>query len=109
MKLGVLAFCIMGPAVLLSPASAQVTTGDPRQGQALAQEWCSSCHVIGPQQPRAGNDAVPSFASIAHMSSTTATSLKAFLETPHPPMPDLKLSRAQIDDIVAYILSLRGH
>ena len=109
MKLGALVSWIIAPAALLSPALAQVNVGDPRQGHALAQDWCSSCHVVSPQQRQAGNDAVPSFSSIAHMPSTTATSLKAFLETPHPPMPDLKLSQAQIDDIIAYILSLRGH
>ena len=32
---------------------------------------------------------------------------KRQLQSPHPPMPDLKLSRNQLDDVAAYILSLR--
>ncbi len=98
---------IVGLALTMLPAAAQVAQGDPQQGQALAQAWCSSCHMVSPQQRNAGNDAVPSFASVARMPSTTQMSLEAFLQSPHPPMPDLKLSRNQLDDVAAYILSLR--
>jgi hypothetical protein len=41
------------------------------------------------------------------MKSTTPLSLRAFLQTPHERMPDLHLSRDEIDDLTAYILSLR--
>jgi hypothetical protein len=40
------------------------------------------------------------------MASTTSTSLNAFLSTPHPSMPDYALSRQEIADVSAYILSL---
>jgi hypothetical protein len=33
--------------------------------------------------------------------------LRAFLQTPHSRMPDLHMSREEIDNITAYILSLR--
>jgi mono/diheme cytochrome c family protein len=49
----------------------------------------------------------PGFAAIAAMKSTTELSLQAFLQTPHDHMPDWRLSRQQIDDVVAYIMSLR--
>jgi mono/diheme cytochrome c family protein len=107
MKLVASVLWIVGLALSFSPASTQVAQGDPQQGQALAQAWCSSCHMVSPQQQNAGNDAVPSFASVARMPSTTQTSLEAFLQSPHPPMPDLELSRNQLDDVAAYILSLR--
>ena len=41
------------------------------------------------------------------MVSTTSMSLRVFLQSPHGNMPDYRLSREQIDDVVAYILSLR--
>jgi hypothetical protein len=34
--------------------------------------------------------------------------LRAFLQTPHGQMPDFTLGRDQIDDVVAYLLSLRA-
>jgi hypothetical protein len=47
------------------------------------------------------------FVGIASMSSTTPLSLRAFLLTPHARMPDLHLSRDEMDDLAAYILGLR--
>jgi hypothetical protein len=45
--------------------------------------------------------------AIGEQKSTTALSLRVFLQTPHAQMPDLHLSRDEIDDLAAYILSLR--
>lgn len=41
------------------------------------------------------------------MPSTTSMSLRAFLSTTHPVMPNFELTNGQIDDVGAYILSLR--
>ena len=41
------------------------------------------------------------------MPSATALSLRVFLQTPHVRMPDFQLSNNEIDDVVAYILSLK--
>jgi hypothetical protein len=38
----------------------------------------------------------------------TETSLRVFLRTPHTRMPDFILSRAETDDVISYILSLRA-
>ena len=88
-------------------ALAQQPPGDAARGHALAKTWCSSCHQIEAHEMTA-KDAVPSLASVAAMKSTTALSLQAFLQTPHGNMPDWRLTRQQIDDVVAYILTLRG-
>ncbi len=76
------------------------------EGRRLATTLCSSCHVIGPAAPGPSTDAVPTFVSIARKPSTTAISLRVFLQTPHANMPDIQLSRAELDAIVDYILSL---
>jgi hypothetical protein len=47
------------------------------------------------------------FATIAAMPSTTEASLSAFLQTSHASMPNLILSQAERNDLIAYILSLR--
>ena len=81
--------------------------GDTAEGHKLAENWCSSCHVIGPTQQQGVSNGAPTFAAVARMKSTTTLSLYAFLQTPHDRMPDLHLSRDDIDNISAYILSLR--
>ena len=82
-------------------------TGDIPAGRRLAETWCSACHVVGPSQQRGTSNGAPTFAAIARMKSTTSLSLHAFLQTPHDRMPDLNLSRDEIDNLVAYILNLR--
>lgn len=98
------------PLALLSlfslPAFAQTSAGDADAGRVLAQTWCSNCHVVD-ANPVQARDSVPSFPAIAAMPSTTALSLQAFLQTPHGKMPNFQLGRTQIDDLVAYILTLR--
>jgi len=92
--------------LLAAPVSAQ-DIGDAAHGRQLAETWCSSCHIVGPTTARGTSNGAPTFAAVASMSSTTAMSLHAFLMTPHANMPDLHLSRDEIDDVSAYILSLR--
>ena len=84
------------------------TLGDPEAGHRLATRWCSECHRVEPGVPGTASDAVPSFSSIGQQSSTTALAIRAFLRTSHPVMPNFNLSDPQIDDISAYILSLRA-
>ena len=81
--------------------------GDPVAGRQLAQTWCSTCHVVTRGQQQATSNGAPSFAAIAAQKSFTPMALSAFLQTPHHRMPDLHLSRDEIDDISAYIFSLR--
>ena len=82
----------------LPPALGQ-QSGDPAAGERLAAANCATCH--GP------HGAAPGFAKIAAMPSTTQTSLGVFLQTSHASMPNLILSAADRNNLIAYILSLR--
>ena len=102
---GVVALVVMVLAAL--PALAQPEPGDARSGQRLAAAWCANCHQVAPGGPGPATDAAPAFQAIARMPSTTSMSLRVFLQTPHANMPDYRLTREQLDDVVAYILSLK--
>lgn len=92
-------------AVLLcGPAYAQ----EKEAGAIIAKTWCAACHLVGPSDTAPVRDTVPTFASIARMPSTTQMSLTVFLSTPHVQMPNFSLTRAEIRNVSAYILSLRG-
>jgi mono/diheme cytochrome c family protein len=80
------------------PALAQ-QAGDPAVGARLAAVNCAKCHD--------GHGAAPAFTAVAAMPSTTQTSLGVFLQTSHGSMPNLILSAADRNDLIAYILSLR--
>ena len=87
------------------PADAQ-QRADVANGADVARVWCSNCHTVE-ARPTSSSDAVPSFGAIAASPGTDAASLHAFLAKPHGQMPDLKLTQQQMDDLVAYVLSLR--
>jgi mono/diheme cytochrome c family protein len=84
----------------------QMIRGDADAGRALAELWCSACHLVSPAQPTATPD-VPSFADIASRSAEDLDALAGFLADPHPPMTDLSLTRTEIRDLVAYFSSLK--
>lgn len=94
-------------AILLSAWPHRAHAEDVAAGRRLAESWCSSCHLVGPGSARGVSSGAPTFAAIAGQKSTTVLSLRVFLQTPHGRMPDLHLSRDEIDDLAAYILSLR--
>ena len=91
---------LAGALAFAAPALA----GDARQGAVIAKRWCASCHVVAKDQTSANADA-PSFFDIAQR-RTDRKQIANFLVDPHPPMPDMHLSRREIDDIVTYIRSL---
>jgi len=98
----------LGARIGGAPAVAQVVTGDVVAGQRIAETWCANCHLVGTRSTGPATDTAPSFVSIARRPSTTTISLRAFLQSPHRQMPNYQLSRAETDDVIAYILSLRG-
>jgi mono/diheme cytochrome c family protein len=91
---------------LLLASTVRGNCADPEHGLALAKRWCTSCHIVSPEQQRASAD-VPPFATIARSPNFDARQLAYFLLNPHPKMPDLPLSRAAADDIAAYIATLK--
>lgn len=100
--------CMLALAVLLpSLALAQNPVRQERldQGRRVAETWCANCHVIGPGARGPAGDAAPPFAAVAAMPSTTAMSLRVFLQTPHSRMPDYRLSQAELDGVVTWILA----
>ncbi|PPD46479.1 MAG: cytochrome C [Methylocystis sp.] len=85
-------------------ANDRAVAGDAQKGGAIAKRWCASCHVVARDQTSADADA-PSFADIARR-RPDKKQIANFLINPHPPMPDMHLSRKEIDDITTYIRSL---
>ena len=79
---------------------------DVARGTQLARQWCANCHVIANNSSASVPQGPPTFPAIAH-SGMTPDQLRAFLSHPHGSMPDLALSRAEIDDLIGYIETLR--
>jgi mono/diheme cytochrome c family protein len=93
-------------SLMLGTVAAHPTRADVTKGGQLAQQWCANCHVIGGSPAGTVQQGPASFLTIAR-SGMTAGQLRAFLSHPHGAMPDLSLTRAEIDDLIGYIERLR--
>lgn len=82
--------------------------GNPQRGIAYAQANCAACHAILFEDADSPNPDSPSFKSIADTPGITRTALSVFLQSPHPTMPNLIVTGEDADDLIAYILSLKG-
>jgi len=93
--------------VPLGPSWAQPGPGDARHGHELAARLCTNCHAIDRQTSSPMRADVPSFPTIANRPGATAERLAGRIIIPHPAMPGVPLTIAEIRDIVAYIVSLK--
>jgi mono/diheme cytochrome c family protein len=99
----------LSPLALFAALPAQAQTGpvspSAEAGLRLARTMCSSCHMVELGAATALAD-VPPFMEIARKPGQTSQRLQGFMIAPHPPMPTLQLTRQNLKDLAAYILSL---
>lgn len=92
----------------LHPAHAD-NVGDLKEGEAIAQKQCVSCHAVkGTSSADAA--AAPSLEAIANVESATILSIRVWLRTAHrnKTMPNIMLEESEVDSLASYILSLRS-
>jgi cytochrome c len=96
------------PSVLLAvPVMAQTAavTPDAATGLQLARALCTNCHMVEPGGQTALAD-VPPFMAIARRPGQTADRIQGFIMHPHPPMPEIQLTRQDLANLAAYIQTL---
>src|SRR6202521_6081978 len=94
-------------ALLTRPALAQSPPGSIERGRALSERLCTNCHNVTARASGPVRADVPSFPIIAGRTGVTAERLAGAIIIPHPAMPGVQLTIAEIRDVVAYILSLK--
>jgi mono/diheme cytochrome c family protein len=89
---------------MLQPGTADAA--DAGQGKTIAERWCAACHRVE-RDPKSATDQPPPFVSFAGMPGFDANKLAFLLLRPHPNMPELRLSRAEVADLADYIETLK--
>lgn len=104
-------------AGLAASAQAETPTGDQiAAGRKFAHRVCGACHVVAQQRDELPVLAPPgpSFAVLAQRPLLTEQSLREFLGSnhrrmgPHEAMPNPRLADYQIDEIVAFFMTLKA-
>ena len=96
-----LAIALSLAALTTAPAAAQVAGG-----KALAEQYCTRCHVIAQGGGTGWTDA-PTFQALAKRDGASAAKLSSFIQQPHMHMLDTARPPAEANALAAYIMSLR--
>ena len=97
----------MGAATMAVAQTAAPFEPTPEAGLAVANRFCTNCHLTGATTSSSVPAGPPSFSAIANKPDQTAERLVGMMINPHPPMPDVQLTREEILNLLAYIESLR--
>lgn len=92
---------------LATPISDEQDIGDADKGLAYARKVCASCHNVLRREGPSPNSRAPAFTKIARTPGMSVTALTVWSRTTHPTMPNLVIEPSDMDDLIAYILSLR--
>jgi len=102
-------FAITG-LLLVAPSQAGFTQdlGDTKAGFTYASQICAECHAVQKGARVSPNTKAPAFQVVANTRGMTEMALRTWFRTPHPSMPNLLIKTKDGDDVIAYILSLKG-
>jgi len=92
--------------LVLAAVSGHPACADVARGGQLARQWCANCHIVDNNPSGVAPQGPPSFPAISR-SGMTADQLRTFLSHPHRAMPDLALTRSEIDGLIGYIETFR--
>lgn len=77
-------------------------------GLRLSRALCVNCHSVEPGgAARQFVADVPSFMAIATKPGQSADRMQGYILTPHPPMPQVQLTKNELADIAAYVMTLK--
>jgi mono/diheme cytochrome c family protein len=108
MKISYKTSIIAAIMAIILPGIAQTQEfGDVTKGHEFAVRACASCHAVDRKDILSPDPNAPPFKAVADMPSTTHMAVAAWLQLPHPTMPNLILSVEERDDVIAYILALK--
>ena len=107
-KVSVAILAVMGGCFLTAATASAQMTGDAMRGSSLAESWCSSCHIVDLKGTGRSVDLAPPFQKIANDPAKTPGFLRQWLVSSHPQMPNFNLGRREIDDLIAYIQTLKS-
>ena len=81
--------------------------GNAALGLRYAEQTCAACHAVARGETSSPVPEAPAFDAIANTPGMTRVALNAWLHTPHPSMPNLIVAPERVDDLAAYLVTLK--
>jgi mono/diheme cytochrome c family protein len=92
----------------LSSAADAQEVGNVEAGHAYAKKICAECHAVERGETESPYLDLPTFQAVADSPGITERALAVWLQNPHPNMPNFILPQADMDNVIAYIMSLKS-
>lgn len=106
-KMALVAMMAMQGQLCVASTARAAGLGDMDAGLKYAQLRCAECHDIVSRNPMTTASDAPTFHVIANKPGISRTSLSSWLLSSHPKMPGLMIEPADLDNVIAFILSLK--
>lgn len=81
--------------------------GNASIGLRYAEQNCASCHALAAGETWSPVPEATPFDTVANAPGMTRLALNAWLHTSHPSMPNLLVEEAQVDNLAAYLETLK--
>lgn len=94
-------------AKTLVPTTDALDIGDASKGLVYARKVCAQCHNVSRDDAVSPNSRAPTFRQVANTPGMSITALTVWSRSSHPTMPNLIIEPNDMDDLIAYILSLK--
>ena len=103
--------------VFVAMTGSALAAGSVAHGRTKAIQYCSACHKVTATQAQPpavfDRDAdqhvfAPTFVAIGQKYAHNEAGIRRFVHLPQYPMPEQELSPTDLEDLSAYILSLRS-
>ena len=103
----IISLAMVGMFGAIVHVAAAVELSDPHKGREFAQRVCAECHAVLPEDKTSPNADAPTFKTIANTRGMSRTAIIVWFQSPHQKMPHLVLEADDLDNVIAYIHSLR--
>jgi len=96
-------------SIALVPIVYAAEVGDPQRGHVYAEKFCAKCHAVEAGDVFSPTMIAPTFSAVADTPGMNERALLVwFRSSDHATMPNLMPAPGDLDDVVAYIVSLRA-
>ena len=96
-------------SIALAPIVYAAEVGDPQRGHVYAEKFCAKCHAVEAGDVFSPTMIAPTFSAVAGTPGMNERALLVwFQSSDHASMPNLMIARGELDDVIAYIMSLRA-
>ncbi|MDA7948744.1 MAG: cytochrome C [Hyphomicrobiaceae bacterium] len=98
---------VFAAATLLPLCATAQEQGSTERGLAYARKVCAECHLVADEAGLSPKPEVKTFKQIANTPGMSSIAIGVWMQSEHENMPHIVPEPGELNDVVAYIVSLK--